>query len=218
MNRNDSQESEATAGSKNSAGANRGSQPKPEPKIYVADLAAYNNGELRGVWLDAARDASAIYDDIHAMLAASPQNVYGGSVAEEFAIHDHEQFGNCRIGEYASIERVSKLARGIALYGYAYAAWADVHEEEPELFDHFPRAYIGQYESLEAYAQYGLDEREAERQLATLLAGSDLADLAGYITIDVPALARDMHDGGDITAHRAPPEHGGGVWLFNERP
>ena len=62
------------------------------PRIYVACLAAYNGGILHGAWLDAAQEPWALYDDVKAMLDASP--VAG---AEEFAIHDYEGFGEVRI-------------------------------------------------------------------------------------------------------------------------
>ncbi|HIF0227108.1 TPA: antirestriction protein ArdA, partial [Legionella anisa] len=42
------------------------------PQIYVACLAAYNNGILQGKWIDATQDVSTIYDEIHEMLAKSP--------------------------------------------------------------------------------------------------------------------------------------------------
>ena len=46
---------------------------KGEIQIYVACLAAYNNGILHGRWIDAQQDAWAVYDDIRAMLDASPK-------------------------------------------------------------------------------------------------------------------------------------------------
>jgi antirestriction protein len=67
---------------------------KFEPRIYVACLAAYNNGYLHGVWIDAAQEPWSIYDEVKAMLAASP--VAG---AEEWAIHDYEGFRGVRIEE-----------------------------------------------------------------------------------------------------------------------
>ena len=39
---------------------------KSEPKIYVACLAAYNNGILHGRWIDANQDADTIRDEIAA--------------------------------------------------------------------------------------------------------------------------------------------------------
>ena len=57
------------------------------PRIYVACLAAYNNGYLHGAWIEADQDADEIRDEIAAMLARSPIEH-----AEEYAIHDYEGF------------------------------------------------------------------------------------------------------------------------------
>ena len=78
------------------------------PKIYVACLSSYNSGKLHGKWIDAAQDADDIQSEIDEMLEASPV-----ADAEEFAIHDFEDFGGMSIGEYESIENVSKLAIAI---------------------------------------------------------------------------------------------------------
>ena len=76
-----------------------------EPRIYVACLAAYNNGWLHGVWIDVGDDADAVWAQITAMLKASP--VAG---AEEHAIHDYEGFGGVEIAEYAGVDRVVEIA------------------------------------------------------------------------------------------------------------
>lgn len=48
------------------------SKSKGDIKIYVACLAAYNNGYLHGAWIDADQDAYDLYADIRTMLDASP--------------------------------------------------------------------------------------------------------------------------------------------------
>ncbi|HDU7890461.1 antirestriction protein ArdA [Legionella pneumophila] len=82
------------------------------PQIYVACLAAYNNGILHGEWIDATQDVNTIYDEIHEMLAKSPIED-----AEEFAIHDFEGFCGAQIGEYDSINDVAELAPFIMKHG-----------------------------------------------------------------------------------------------------
>ena len=44
-----------------------------EIRIYVTDLAAYNNGILHGVWIDACDDSETIKEQINEMLASSPE-------------------------------------------------------------------------------------------------------------------------------------------------
>lgn len=106
-------------------------------RIYVACLASYNNGVLHGAWIDVdGKDEGDIQEEVAAMLRASPYpNVMvtcpacdgdgeidgapchsaecngSGEVrsAEEWAIHDHEGFGNL-IGESTSFEDVAAIA------------------------------------------------------------------------------------------------------------
>jgi antirestriction protein len=64
------------------------------PKVYVADLEAYNNGKLSGVWLDLTdyNDADELMDAIQDFLKTS-----GG---EEYAIHDYENLPSSMYSEY----------------------------------------------------------------------------------------------------------------------
>ena len=66
------------------------------PRIYVADLEAYNNGRLVGEWLDLAdyNDADKLMDAI--------QDVLKKSGGEEYAIHDYENFPRSMYSEYMS--------------------------------------------------------------------------------------------------------------------
>ena len=67
------------------------------PRIYVADLAAYNNGHLHGVWIDATQELEEIWTEIRTMFKDSPiEN------PEEWAIHDYENFFGYSVGEYES--------------------------------------------------------------------------------------------------------------------
>ena len=69
-----------------------------EIRIYVADLAAYNNGKLHGVWINASDDLDDIQEQINKMLAESPEGF-----AEEYAIQDYEGFGGYSVSEYEGI-------------------------------------------------------------------------------------------------------------------
>lgn len=82
------------------------------PKIYVACLAAYNNGRLHGVWLDADQDVDDLQKSITEMLCQSPE-----SGAEEYAIHDFEDFGCLKIYEYEGLEAISAWAKFIVEHG-----------------------------------------------------------------------------------------------------
>ncbi|NJM51602.1 MAG: antirestriction protein ArdA [Sphingomonadales bacterium] len=120
-----------------------------EPRVYVACLAAYNNGYLHGAWIDAAQEPWSIYDDVKAMLAASP--IAG---AEEWAIHDIEDFGGVRIEEYTGFERVSALASFIAEHGEIGAALLDYYSGDlEEAKEAIADRYMGEHSSLAEYVQ-----------------------------------------------------------------
>lgn len=151
------------------------------PGIYVACLAAYNNGILHGAWIDAAQEPEAIRDEVRAMLAASP--VTG---AEEYAIHDYEGFGSLRIEEYCGIERVSELAGFIGEHGALGAAvldhfCGDLDEAREAIEDR----YHGCHASLADYLQ------ELTEETTTIP-----ESLRPYI--DWQAMARDAEMSGDL--------------------
>src|SRR5215468_10906450 len=106
-------------------------QPRP-PQIWVGSLADYNDGRLHGAWLDAARDVAAIQGDIQAMLDASPLARETGHPAEEWTILDFEGFGAFQLAEHETLEVVSRIGRGIAAHGLAYAAFAEVMDGDPD--------------------------------------------------------------------------------------
>ncbi|HBG62150.1 MAG: hypothetical protein A2Y03_00490 [Omnitrophica WOR_2 bacterium GWF2_38_59] len=123
------------------------------PKIYVACLAAYNNGRLHGKWIDAEQNADAIQEEIQEMLKNSPE-----PFAEEWAIHDYEGFEGLSINEYESIEDVAEYARLIAEHGAAYAAYANNVGVDYATEEGFEESYQGEWDSEEAFAENLADE------------------------------------------------------------
>lgn len=184
-------------------------EPRDRPRIWVGSWADYNNGILHGDWVAADRDDDSIWSDIQAMLARSPTTAQTGEVAEDWGIFDYDNFGPLRIGEQESVGWVTKVARGITEHGLAYAAYADVMEDE-ETLDGFEDAYLGHFDSLQAYAEQLVDDLGYERLLDEAVPES----LRAYVQFDTAMLARDMQMGGDI--HVIPAEDGG-VWLFDAR-
>lgn len=80
------------------------------PRVYIACLAAYNNGFLHGKWIDAAQDFDTFRDEINDMLKASPVTKLYGEIAEEWAIHDFEGFGSYRVEEWSDLEEICNIA------------------------------------------------------------------------------------------------------------
>ena len=157
----------------------------PTPRIYVADLAAYNNGTLHGAWIDAAQSPDEIQAEIDAILAKSPE-----PFAEEWAIHDYEGFGDLKLGEYESIADVSRLAELIEKHGEMFAAVAS-HFGGANYLDDAERAldenYQGEYDDLSDWAyQFAMDT----------VGESALGPYANYI--DWERVGHDAELSGDV--------------------
>ena len=151
----------------------------PDPiRIYVACLAAYNEGHLHGSWIKVT-DEDTIWQAVQAMLFASPIED-----AEEWAIHDYEGFEGAEIGEYFSFANVVELADCITERGALGAQVLNYCggniEDAKSRFDE----YAGEYDSLEAYAE-DLTEQS----------GLEIPErLAPYI--DYKAMAHDYEQSG----------------------
>lgn len=152
-----------------------------EIRIYIADLAAYNNGKLHGVWINATDCMDDIQEQINNMLAESPEGF-----AEEYAIHDYEGFEGYSLGEYEGIETVHDIACfiidtpaiGGELLNYCDG---DLDRAKTEIAEN----YSGCYKSLADYAQ---ELTEETTQIPECL--------AHYI--DYEKMGRDMELGGDV--------------------
>ena len=150
------------------------------PQIYVACLAAYNNGKLHGTWIEADQSADAIHEEIQVMLKSSPE-----PMAEEWAIHDYEGFGDIRLSEWESIELIADMAQFINEHGHLGIALlshfcGDIREARSALDN-----YCGEYSSLADFAQEITEETTKIPE-----------NLAYYI--DYEAMARDMEMSGDV--------------------
>lgn len=152
------------------------------PAIYVADLAAYNNGILHGVWIDATQDIEDIWQAVRDMLKATPLE----EVAEEWAIHDYMNFGSVQISEYQGIESTHELAIFIEEHGELGAAVLETFQGDVEQATKaLEENYAGEYEALADFARE-LTEGTSEVP----------ESLAFYI--DYEAMGRDMELGGDV--------------------
>ena len=152
-----------------------------EIRIYVADLAAYNNGILHGQWIDALQSVDEIQTAIFSMLGDSP--ITG---AEEWAFHDYEGFEGVQISEYEGLETVHNLALFIDEHGKLGAKllehWCGDIDQATEALDEH---HCGEYESLEDYAQCFTEETSEVPE-----------HLAAYI--DYEKMGRDMELSGDV--------------------
>ncbi|MBI1392928.1 MAG: antirestriction protein ArdA [Alphaproteobacteria bacterium] len=150
------------------------------PKIYVACLAAYNNGILHGRWIDAYQDADDIRAAIADMLRESP--IAG---AEEYAIHDYEDFAGIAVEEYTGVDRVVELAAFAVEHGSLGAALFEHYGELQAAREAIEENYCGVYRALADYVE----------ELTTET--TDIPEnLRAYIDWD--AMARDAELNGDL--------------------
>ncbi len=165
--------------------ANQPERPREAgPRIYVADLAAYNHGILRGAWLDATADPDELGRQVLDLLANSP---IPGS--EEHAIHDYEGFFGLHLDDYESLEHISTIAQGILEHGDAYAALTGYlgSNQWDEDLGRFDDLYLGHWASTVEYAEDLLDDLGATEAL------EQLGDwLQPYVRLDAEAFARDL--------------------------
>jgi len=151
-----------------------------EIKIYVADLAAYNNGKLHGVWINALDELDEIQEQINKMLADSPEGF-----AEEYAIHDYEGFGGYSLSEYEGIQSAHEVACFIEEYpetgGKLLDHFSDIGEARKAAEDN----YCGCYKSLADYAEELTEET------------SEIPEHLQYY-IDYEKMGRDMELNGDV--------------------
>ena len=181
-------------------------QPEAEPpRVWIGSLSDYNNGVLHGEWMDPVVSGEELYEQVRAMLERSEQ-----PAAEEWGIFDYEGFGVFRVGEYEDLDRVAAIARGIAEHGLAFAAYAALHDADPGMLESFADAYLGGYDSREAWAQTIVDDFGVEETL-----GNGLPDwLAAHISINLHGIAHDLELSGDVCIEDNPD---GGVWAFDAR-
>jgi antirestriction protein len=182
--------------------ASREQEPKNSPKVWIASLSDYNAGHLHGAWVSADQEPDGIWDGINEVLRTSKV-----SGAEEWAVFDYEGFGPLRLSEYETVERISRLGRGIGEHGEAFAAFANFLGSEDELLDQFEDCYIGQWESAVAYVEEFLEDTGVDRILDDAVPGY----LRDYVRVDTEALARDMEFEGSLLSV----ETQGGVFLFH---
>lgn len=138
------------------------------PRIYVACLKSYNEGNLIGRWIDATSD---IQEEIQELLKET-----GG---EEWAIHDYENFGGLSISEYQDLESVAQLGELIEEHGEAFAVFADHEGVEFATVERFEDSYCGEWDSETDYAENLFD---------------DLYEVPDYLVgyIDYEKYARDL--------------------------
>ena len=140
-------------GKRNFAG---GSVIGETPKIYVANLEAYNNGRLIGEWLDLAdyNDADELMDAIQSLL-----DDWG---VEEYAIHDAEYIPNNMYSEYMGRKDFEELYEMIDLAKGHNLPLEVVQEVVSQYGESAVDEYIGEYDDEEDFAYQQVEQMGLE--------------------------------------------------------
>ena len=162
-------------------------------KFYAADLAAYNNGTLHGVWIDATSDADDMQDAVDAMLAQSPV-----PDAEEWIIHDYDDSLKCisHLGETSDLLEIANIMESVEELSDDYddsilpmlIEWVSERADSIHWKSHLDDAFAGLHNSGEDYAMELLEDT------------GEVAALPDYLQgyFDYRAFARDMAIGGEV--------------------
>ncbi|MEM9805598.1 MAG: antirestriction protein ArdA [Cyanobacteria bacterium P01_D01_bin.56] len=142
------------------------------PAIYVADLADYNAGILRGKWIKINGDTTVeeLREEITVMLAEKGH--------EEYAIHDYNNFpGASELGEFPDLSQLIEVVRAVDDHGYVLASAYLIYFPINEL-DQIGDRFLGFYDCLGDYAHDLVDSTiDLERAIGNL---SYYFDYAAY--------------------------------------
>lgn len=128
------------------------------PRVYIACLSSYNNGDLHGDWIN-LNGSEEISRRISLILDSSPV-----SKAKEYAIHDHEYCGN--IHEYSGIDEINEIVNAYQAAQSEGIEWADLvayceyqsEDLSPEAVKSYQERFAGSAYSLQAWCESFLEE------------------------------------------------------------
>ena len=166
---------------------------KSESRVYVGTYGKYNNGSIKGAWLDLADYASK--EEFYAACAELHKDEHD----PEFMFQDHEGIPEGMISE-SSIE--DELWAWLAL-GDGDRELVAVYREHVDTsgcIEEAQDSYLGTFESEEDWAESYLEDTGLIKEVPEAL--------RGYI--DYGRYARDAGFNGMTFAR-----HGGKVWVFN---
>jgi antirestriction protein len=121
-----------------------------ESRIYVANLAAYNAGRLRGKWIEPSTDADELREQVIEAIGGNPDH--------EWAFHDYDAFPN--MGENPNLDDVAAMAEILEEHPYAVvkAAMGFVGGDDVDALKEWLDEGYGIYESKRDYVEQYVDD------------------------------------------------------------
>jgi antirestriction protein len=106
-------------------------------------------------------------------------------------IYDSSDFGGFVVWQGEDPAVIAAVANGIAEYGLAFAAWAQLHDANPGMLDAFSDHYLGEYSSCGAFGRSLVDVSGwSETQLPDAI--------QPWVYVDYAGLARQALDDSDL--------------------
>lgn len=164
------------------------------PRIYVGTYAKYNNGSIKGAWLDLED-----YSDKESFLTACAE-LHKDESDPELMFQDYEGFPKSFYSESSVSDELF--------------AWLDLDEDDRELLEVY-RDNVNQDGAIDEAREAFMGKADTESDWAAQWL-EDTGGLEGVPAhlqnyIDFEAYARDARLGGDVTFVR----HDGELWIFN---
>lgn len=130
------------------------------PAIWVAPEGRH---PVQGGWVDAARPALLIKADIVEVVSrtAPPDETF------TWEVNASRYFHGLDLGPTPSLPRLSRIGRGIAKYGEAFARWVEVAPELGAALREFPTRYLGHYACRCAYVEFVVLDTTSSRPVPT---------------------------------------------------
>jgi|GEM_PF-3440275 len=156
--------------------------PPDPPMVFLADTGAYAAGVNRGRWLDATAEPEALQQAADELLTSSPFRDATVTVR-----HTHG-FAGLELDGSEDLATVSRLARGIAAHGRAFAAFAGLSGNADADPATFASTYTGSWDSLAAWAEHMVSELGWREQLDAHVPPA----LLPHLSIDYQRLGREL--------------------------
>jgi antirestriction protein len=167
--------------------------PKTTPRIYVANLAAYNSGRLKGKWIEPSTDADELAEQI--------ADAIGGNVdRDEWAFHDYDAFPD--MGENPDLDDVAAMVELLEEHPYAIVkaamsfVWNNDRQDIDSLKEWLDDGY-GIYESKRDYVEQLVDDMGGPSKLGKQAIDScfDYDAFGHDLSIDADEEDRERYEG-----------------------
>jgi antirestriction protein len=161
---------------------------RDEHRIYVANLAAYNAGRLRGKWIEPSTDVEELQEQI--------LEAIGGNPDHEWGFHDYDSFPD--MGENPNLKDVAAMAEILEEHPYDIVEAAmDFTSDDVDALKEWLDEGYGIYESEKDYVEQYVDDAGGPSALGkqTINSYFDYDAFGHDLSIDADEEDRERYEG-----------------------